>query len=99
MCRCPGFLAEWPDKKIFLRAKGKLVTLSRQVNAGRCTKRNIMTDATRPAGKTATDKKEREPCTGEHCTVEMCRKCHSLKGCEGAKVPGHAAPHHPGRKE
>lgn len=31
--------------------------------------------------------KEKDPCTGEHCTVEMCRGCHSLEGCAGAKVP------------
>ncbi|MBP2133809.1 hypothetical protein J2128_001763 [Methanomicrobium sp. W14] len=36
--------------------------------------------------KKAKDKKG--PCTGEHCTIEMCRHCHTETKCPASKA-GH----------
>lgn len=32
-------------------------------------------------------KEDRDPCTGEHCTIEMCRRCHDKSyECSASKV-------------
>lgn len=35
------------------------------------------------------NKDERDPCTGESCTIEMCRRCHAKSyHCDASKVDG-----------